>query len=48
MILTRGVMLNTLVHNMSIHKGSQWFVLVPTHVAARIYNGSDRVCPAGK
>jgi len=31
-----------------IHKGSQWALFMPTHVAARIYNGSGRVFPAGK
>ena len=29
-----------------IHKGSQWALFMPTHVAARIYNGSGRVFPA--
>jgi hypothetical protein len=33
-------MLNTLVHNMSIHKGSQWAVLNATVVYAYGYEGA--------
>ena len=32
-------MLNTLVHNMSIHKGSQWLVHVRTVVVVYEHNG---------
>ena len=33
-------MLNTLVHNMSIHKGSQWAVLNATDGDVYVYNGA--------
>ena len=34
-------MLNTLVHNMSIHKGSQWAILNGTHVLAYEHKGDS-------
>ena len=36
-------MLNTLIHNMSIHKGSQWLVHVRTHPHA-IIHGNEAGC----
>ena len=41
-IFSQGVMLNTLVHDHYIHKGSQWAILNRTHQYGPLITDEDR------